>query len=193
MSYVNKSLQKKDAMALVTGKPVYTDDLAPKDCLIIKILRSPYANAWVEEIKTDTAMKVEGMALILTWKDVPKRRFASAGQTYPEFSPYDRMILDQHLRFVGDAVAIVAGETEAAVDLAMKRIKVKYRVETPVLDMHIAKDNPVLVHPEEDWESKFPVGADNKRNLAAKGHEEMGDIDKVLSECKYTVDEVYHT
>ena len=193
MSYVNKSLQKKDAMALVTGKPVYTDDLAPKDCLIIKILRSPYANAWVEEIKTDTAMKVEGMALILTWKDVPKRRFASAGQTYPEFSPYDRMILDQHLRFVGDAVAIVAGETEAAVDLAMKRIKVKYRVETPVLDMHTAKDNPVLVHPEEDWESKFPVGADNKRNLAAKGHEEMGDIDKVLSECKYTVDEVYHT
>ena len=193
MSYVNKSLQKKDAMALVTGKPVYTDDLAPKDCLIIKILRSPYANAWVEEIKTDTAMKVEGMALILTWKDVPKRRFASAGQTYPEFSPYDRMILDQHLRFVGDAVAIVAGETEAAVDLAMKRIKVKYRVETPVLDMHTAKDNSVLVHPEEDWESKFPVGADNKRNLAAKGHEEMGDIDKVLSECKYTVDEVYHT
>ena len=193
MSYVNKSLQKKDAMALVTGKPVYTDDLAPKDCLIIKILRSPYANAWVEEIKTDTAMKVEGMALILTWKDVPKRRFASAGQTYPEFSPYDRMILDQHLRFVGDAVAIVAGETEAAVDLAMKRIKVKYRVETPVLDMHTAKHNPVLVHPEEDWESKFPVGADNKRNLAAKGHEEMGDIDKVLSECKYTVDEVYHT
>ena len=68
MSYVNKSLQKKDAMALVTGKPVYTDDLAPKDCLIIKILRSPYANAWVEEIKTDTAMKVEGMALILTWQ-----------------------------------------------------------------------------------------------------------------------------
>ena len=55
----------------------------------------------------------------------------------------------------------------------MKRIKVKYRVETPVLDMHTAKDNPVLVHPEEDWESKFPVGADNKRNLAAKGHEEM--------------------
>lgn len=139
MSYVNKSLQKKDAMALVTGKPVYTDDLAPKDCLIIKILRSPYANAWVEEIKTDTAMKVEGMALILTWKDVPKRRFASAGQTYPEFSPYDRMILDQHLRFIGDAVAIVAGETEAAVDLAMKRIKVKYRVEPPVLDMHTAR------------------------------------------------------
>ena len=68
MKYVNQPVPKIDAMALVTGKPVYTDDLAPKDCLIIKILRSPYANAWVEEIKTDTAMKVEGMALILTWK-----------------------------------------------------------------------------------------------------------------------------
>ena len=165
MSYVNQSLQKKDAMALVTGQPVYTDDLAPKECLIIKILRSPYANAWIEEIKTENAKKTDGIACVLTWEDVPKKRFASAGQTYPEFSPYDRLILDQHLRFVGDAVAIVAGETEAAVDLALKRIKVKYRVETPVLDMHTAKDNPVLVHPEENWESKFPVGADNKRNL----------------------------
>lgn len=70
MSYVNKSLQKKDAMALVTGKPVYTDDLAPKDCLIIKILRSPYANAWVEEIKTDAAKKIEGIACVLTYEDV---------------------------------------------------------------------------------------------------------------------------
>ena len=100
MSYVNKSLQKKDAMALVTGKPVYTDDLAPKDCLIIKILRSPYANAWVEEIKTDTAMKVEGMALILLER-CSKETFRLCRTDYPEFSPYDRMILDQHLRFVG--------------------------------------------------------------------------------------------
>ena len=55
-------------------------------------------------------------------------------------SPDDRLILDRHVRFVGDAVAIVAGETEAAVDLALKRIKVKYKVETPVLDIHQAKD-----------------------------------------------------
>ena len=72
MSYVNKSLQKKDAMALVTGKPVYTDDLAPKDCLIVKILRSPHANAWVEEIKTGNAEKVAGIACVLTYKDVPQ-------------------------------------------------------------------------------------------------------------------------
>lgn len=193
MKFVNQPVPKKDAMALVTGKPVYTDDLAPKDCLLIKILRSPHANAWVEEIDTSAAEKIQGIACVLTYQDVPQKRFATAGQTYPELSPYDRLILDQHLRFIGDPVAIVAGETEEAVDKALKRIKVKYRVETPVLDMHTAKDNPVLVHPEEDWESKIPVGADNKRNLAASATEEMNDVEEVLSQCKYTVDEVYHT
>ena len=180
-------------MALVTGKPVYTKDLAPKDCLIVKVLRSPHANAWVEEIKTGTARQVSGIVAVYTYKDVPQNRFTLAGQTYPELSPYDRLILDRHLRFVGDAVAIVAGENEASVDKALKRIKVKYKVEEPVLDFHKAKDGKVLVHPENDWEAKVPVGADNRRNLCASALEESGDVDKILSECKYTVDETYHT
>ena len=110
MKYVNQPVRKTDAMSLVTGKPVYTDDLAPRDCLIVKILRSPHANAWVEDIKTGTAEKVAGIACILTYKDVPQKRFTLAGQTAPEMSPDDRLILDRHVRFVGDAVAIVAGE-----------------------------------------------------------------------------------
>ena len=180
-------------MALVTGKPVFTNDLAPKDCLIVKVLRSPHANAWVEEIKTGTARQVNGIVAVYTYKDVPQKRFTLAGQTYPELSPYDRLILDRHLRFVGDAVAIVAGENETAVDKALKRIKVKYKVEEPVLDFHKAKDGKILVHPENDWEAKVPVGADNRRNLCASALEESGDVDKILSECKYTVDETYHT
>ena len=193
MKYVNQPVRKTDAMSLVTGKPVYTDDLAPKDCLIVKILRSPHANAWVEEIKTGNAEKVAGIACVLTYKDVPQKRFTLAGQTAPEMSPDDRLILDRHVRFIGDAVAIVAGETEDAVDKALKRIKVQYRVEAPVLDMHKAKDNPILVHPEEDWKLKIPLGGDHKRNLCATALEEHGDVDKVLSECKYTVEHTYHT
>ena len=193
MKYVNQPVRKTDAMSLVTGKPVYTDDLAPKDCLIVKILRSPYANAWVEEIKTGNAEKVAGIACILTYKDVPQKRFTLAGQTAPEMSPDDRLIIDRHVRFVGDTVAIVAGETEEAVDKALKRIKVQYRVETPVLDIHKAKDNPIVVHPEENWKLKIPLGGDNKRNLCANAMEEHGDVDKVLSECKYTVERTYHT
>lgn len=193
MKYVNKPVPKTDAMSLVTGKPVYTDDLAPSDCLIVKLLRSPYANAWVEEIKTDAAKKIEGIACVLTYDDVSHKRFTLAGQTAPEISPWDRYIIDKHVRFVGDTVAIVAGETEEAVDKALKRIKVKYRVEEPVLDIHTAKDNPILVHPEEDWYMPIPAGGDNKRNLCSSNVEEVGDVDAMLEKCAYTVDQVYHT
>lgn len=193
MKYVNKPVPKTDAMSLVTGKPVYTDDLAPSDCLIVKILRSPHANAWVEEIKTDAAKKIEGIACVLTYEDVSHKRFTLAGQTAPEISPWDRYIIDKHVRFVGDPVAIVAGETEEAVDKALKRIKVKYRVEEAVLDIHTAKDNPILVHPEDDWYMPIPAGGDNKRNLCSSNVEEVGDVDAMLEKCAYTVDQVYHT
>ena len=193
MKYVNKPVPKTDAMSLVTGKPVYTDDLAPSDCLIVKILRSPHANAWVEEIKTDAAKKIEGIACVLTYEDVSHKRFTLAGQTAPEISPWDRYIIDKHVRFVGDPVAIVAGETEEAVDKALKRIKVKYRVQEAVLDIHTAKDNPILVHPEDDWYMPIPAGGDNKRNLCSSNVEEVGDVDAMLEKCAYTVDQVYHT
>ena len=193
MKYVNKAVPKVDSKALITGKPVYTDDLAPKDCLVVKVLRSPYAHALIQEIKTDTAMKVPGIVCVLTYQDCPNKRFTMAGQTYPEPSPYDRLILDQRVRFVGDAVAIVAGETEEAVDRALKMIKVKYEVLEPLLDFRKAKDNEILVHPEDNWESLCPVGADNKRNLCASGENVYGDLEGTFAKCKYVVEETYHT
>jgi len=122
---VNKPVIKKDALALVTGKPVYVDDLAPKDCLIVKVLRSPHANAIVKSVKKTAAERVPGIEAIYTWEDVPKQRFTMAGQTYPEPSPYDRLILDQHVRYVGDPVAIIAGKDEKCVDRARKLLKVE--------------------------------------------------------------------
>lgn len=193
MRVVGKPVRKKDAMALVMGKPVFTNDMAPKDCLIVKLLRSPYANAIVEEIKTDIAQKVLGIEAIYTWKDAPQERFTNAGQTYPEPSPYDRLLLDRQVRFVGDPVAIVAGENEACVDKALKLIKVKYQVLPAVLDFHTAKDNEILVHPEDNWKSLCPVGADNKRNLCAHDETEYGDVDKVLADCDIVLKETYHT
>lgn len=193
MTYVNQPVRKKDAMALVTGQPVFMDDIAPKECLIVKLLRSPHAHAWIRSIKTDIAMKVPGIECILTYKDVPQKRFTLAGQTYPEPSPYDRLILDPHLRFVGDPVAIVAGETEEAVDRAMKLIKVEYDLLEPILDLRKAKDNEILIHPEENWIANCPVGADNQRNLCASGDQIQGDIEAVLADCDVVVEETYHT
>ena len=193
MRIVNHAVPKVDSEALVTGKAVYTNDLAPEDCLIVKIIRSPHAHALIKEINTERAKTVPGIECILTYKDCPDKRFTMAGQTYPEPSPYDRLILDQRMRFVGDAVAIVAGTSEEAVRKAMKLVKIKYEVLEPVLDFRKAKDNPVLVHPEENWRSLCPVGADNKRNLCAHGVSEAGDIEAVLASCEHVIDRVYHT
>ncbi len=195
MKIVNTAVRKVDAMQLVTGKPVYTEDLAPKDCLIVKLLRSPHAHAWVKEINTQVAMKVPGIEAIYTWKDIPQdgRRYTQAGQTYPEASPYDRLLIDRHLRYVGDIVAIVAGEDEKCVDKALKLIKVEYDVLEPLLDFHKAMDNPILVHPEDNWESLCRVGADNKRNLCAHDESSNGDIEEVLRNSDIVIDRVYHT
>ncbi len=190
---VSAPVIKKDAMALVTGKPVYMDDLAPQGSLVVKVLRSPHAHAIIDEIDTDMAKKVPGIACVLTWKDVPGKRFTMAGQTYPEPSPYDRLILDRKVRFVGDAVAIVAGDNEAVVDQAMRMIKVKYTVLEAILDFHKAKDHDVLIHPEENWRTLVPVGAHNKRNLCASSVEEHGDVDGVMADCDIVMERTYHT
>ncbi|HIV14173.1 MAG TPA: molybdopterin-dependent oxidoreductase [Candidatus Pullilachnospira stercoravium] len=193
MRYVNQPVIKSDAMALVTGKPVYMDDIAPRDCLVVKLLRSPHAHALIEDISVDKALLVPGIEAVFTYRDVPQERFTLAGQTYPEPSPYDRLILDRRLRYVGDPVAIVAGRDEACVEKAMKLIKVTYQVLQPVLDPHEALDGEILVHPEENWKALCPVGADNKRNLCASARDEMGDVDQVLADCDVVVDQVYRT
>ena len=189
---INQPVRKKDSMQLLLGKPVYVEDIAPKDALAVKLLRSPHANAIVEEINVSVAKKVPGVVDIYTWEDVPKQRFAIAGQTYPEPSPYDRLILDRHVHFVGDVVAIIAAENEKAALKAMKLIKVKYKILEPVLDFHQAKDNEILVHPEEDWLAQVPVGGDAKRNLVASEISGDGDVDAVLADCDEVLEHAYH-
>ena len=190
---VGKSFRKKDSMQLLLGKPVYVDDVIPRDALVVKLLRSPHPNAIVQKINTDIAKKVPGVVDIYTWEDVPSIRFAIAGQTYPEPSPYDRLIIDRHVRFVGDVVAIIAAETEKAARKAMKLVKVEYEILEPVLDFRTALDNPILVHPEEDWFPPCEVGGTNKRNLVASETNGDGDVEAVMADCDIVIDHTYHT
>lgn len=188
---INKSFRKKDSKQLLLGKPVYTNDVTNDNALVVKLMRSPHAHALVKNIDTNIALKVPGVEAIFTYKDVPQHRFTIAGQTYPELSPYDRLIIDRHLRFVGDVVAIIAAENEKAALKAMSLIKVEYEILDSIIDMHKALDNKTIIHPEDDWKMNIPVNGDNKRNLVASGKESNGPIDEVMDDCEIKLDRTY--
>jgi len=192
MNIVGKGIDKIDGMSIATGKPVYTDDLAAKEALVVKILRSPYAYAIIEEIDTKRALMVPGVECILTYKDVANNRFTLAGQSYPEPSPYDRLILDKTVRYIGDEVAIIAAVDEKTALKAMNMIKVKYKVLTPVLDMEEAIDNESIVH-TEDLHCNFDIGMERERNIVSKFLYEKGDIEDEMSKCDVVVEDTYYT
>ena len=192
MNSVGKGVIKKDAMALVTGQPVYCDDLAPKDCLIIKLLRSPHAYAKIRSIDTSIAKRIPGIEAVYTYEDVPTSRFTLAGQSYPEPSPYDRRILENVVRYVGDEVAIVAGTNEDCVDRALKAIKVDYEVLEPLLNFE-KSINAIVVHEEDDYKCLCEIGNDVKRNIVSSGESVVGDVDAVLKDCEVVLERDYHT
>lgn len=193
MNSVGKGVIKKDAMALVTGQPVYCDDLAPKDCLVVKLLRSPHAYAKIRSIDTSIAKRIPGIEAVYTYEDVPTSRFTLAGQSYPEPSPYDRRILENIVRYVGDEVAIVAGANEDCVDRALKAIKVDYEVLEPLLDFEKSIDNKIVVHEEDDYKCLCEIGNDVKRNIVSSGESVVGDVDAVLNDCDVVLERDYHT
>lgn len=192
MNIVGKSIAKIDGMAIATGKPVYTDDLASKDALIVKILRSPHAHAKIKNIDIKRALMIEGVECVLTYKDVPDTRFTLAGQSYPEPSPYDRLILEDTVRYVGDEVAIIAAIDEKTAVKAMRMIKVEYEVLEPVLDFEKATESNVLVH-DNYRHTNFDIGMNREKNIVSTHNYTKGDVDKVMNDCDIVVEESYYT
>jgi len=192
MKIVGTSIGKIDGMAISTGKPVYTDDLVMPNTLVLKILRSPHAFAKITAIDCALAEKIPGVECILTYKDVPNVRFTVAGQSYPEPSPYDRLILDQIVRYVGDEVAIIAAVDEKTALQAMKLIKVAYEVFEPVLDFETAQGHATIVHPEDDLHCNFDIGMRQEENIVSRQKVEFGDIEEELKNCDVVVEETYY-
>lgn len=193
MKIVNKGMKKIDSIGLITGKPFYTDDLvANQEYLIVKLLRSPHAYARIKNINTSIAEKVPGVEAIYTYKDVPQTKFTLAGQSYPEPSPYDRKILDEYVRFVGDPVAIIAAVDEKTAEKAMKLIKVDYEVLEAVVDYEKALDSNVIVH-QEEAQRNYDIGYDNKRNLASSYLQTKGDVDEGFANSDVIIENTYYT
>ncbi|RVU54106.1 xanthine dehydrogenase family protein molybdopterin-binding subunit [Anaerosphaera multitolerans] len=196
MKYIGKSIKKVDSTSILQGRKVYTDDLADDNALIIKLLRSPHPHALIKSIDTSRALKVEGVECILTYEDVPKTRFTLAGQSYPEPSPYDRLILDRELRYVGDPVAIIAAENEKAAEKAKKLIKVEYELLDFVIDFEKAEEGP-MVHSERPFNHlpKNVILSDYDKNIVGQHNLNFGseNIDEVYDKSPVKIDSTYYT
>ena len=190
---VNNKTPSVDGKGLMQGRSFYTDDLAAPNSLVIKMLRSPHAFAHIKSIDVSEAQKLNGVALVLTYKDVPHVSFSRAGQGYPEPSPHDKFILDEYVRYVGDEVAMVAAIDEEVAEEALKLIKVEYEVLDPVLDFETAYENKSVIHPEDGIKEMFPIGFDPKKNVAASYEMEVGDVEKELKKSDVVVEETFYT
>lgn len=190
---VNRHQPKLDAAALLTGAPVYTEDLVPPDALTVRLLRSPHASARIRAIDSTAAMKVPGVVCVLTYRDVPHHRHTYAGSNYPGNNPYDRCILEDIVRYVGDPVAIIAAETPQAAERALALVRVDYEVLPPVLDFETAEGNPSVVHSEEDYFYQMDIGGDPGRNLLSSERDEAGDFEREYAACPLKLDETYYT
>ncbi len=190
---VGQHRPKIDGMSLVTGKPLYTDDIAPSNCLVIKILRSPHAFARIKSINTEKAEKIPGVEVIFTHENVPKNLYTRAGQSYPEPSVYDKYILDEYVRYVGDEVAIVAAETEDIAKKALKLIKVEYEVYEPVLDMMKSQESKSQIHFRERCFLNSDHGFEPEKNISAVYNFGVGDVDKALEGCDVVIKSRYKT
>lgn len=191
---VNHSVRKVDAVQLALGKDSYVGDLVPNDALVVKMLWSPHAHALIKSIDVSEAEKSEGVKCVLWYGNVPRIIHETAGQGYPEPSPYDTFIFDKKVRFVGDRVAAVAAETEEQAVAALAKIKVEYEVLKPVLtiDEAFAPDAPII-HDEPEAHVPIPIPYEPEHNLVAKVSCEAGDFEKGFAEADFRFDDTYET
>jgi len=189
---VGHSVDKLDSLNLACGKPMFTADLAPRGMLYARILPSPHAHALIKSINVDRARALPGVKAVLTYKDVPRNLHTTAGQGYPEPSPYDTAILDYKVRHVGDRVAAVAAESLEIAEEALGLIEVEYEVLPAVLDMREAmKDGAPVIHDEKDAKAIIPVPYDPKRNLAAQVEMSFGELEAGFKNADVVIEQEY--
>ncbi len=183
---VGKPEPKVDAIKLAQGKPAFTADIELRGLLFAKVLHSPYAHARIKSIQTERAEAFPGVAAVLTWQDIPRVIYSTAGQSDPIPGPLDAFSLDNKVRFVGDRVAFVAAESELIAEKALELIDVEYEVMPHILDSRDAmKSGAIQIHDEPEL---VPFAdSDASQNLAARIRIDIGDVEKGFSEA----DEVF--
>ncbi len=191
---VGKPVRKIDAIPLATGQPLFTDDVDMPGMLHARILWSPYAHARIKDIDISEAERLPGVHAVLCYKNVPRVMHTTAGQAWPEPSPYDTAMFDRKVRYVGDRVAAVAAETPEIAERALQLIRVEYEPLPAVLDPEEAiKEGAPVIHDEPDCKYVLPIRWDPKRNIAAHVELETGDFERGLREAEVVVEGKFRT
>ncbi len=187
---VGKPEPKVDAVKLVQGKPAFTADIELRGMLYAKVLHSPHAHARIQKIDASRARQLPGVAAVLTWQDIPRVVYSTAGQSDPIPGPLDSFSLDHKVRFVGDRLAFVAAETPEIAEQALGLIEVEYELLPVLLDPTKAMEpGAPLLHDEPEYVNF--ADSDPKHNLAAKIRIDIGDVEKGFAEADQIFEGVY--
>ncbi len=198
LDVVGRAERRVDARPLVSGAPVYASEFEMPDMLYGRILHSPHAHANVLNIDASKALALPGVHAVLTWQDVPRVRHTTAGQPYPELSPYDMYLLDHRVRYVGDWVAFVAAETTELAEEALGLIDVTYEVLPAVFDpLEAIKDGAPQLHEPDTHHPNYGTHNgeiyDASHNLSAHELLERGDVEAAMAEADLVVEGEYRT
>ena len=187
---VGKPDPKVDAVKLVQGKPAFAADFEKRGLLYAKVLFSPHAHARIKDIDASKARALEGVAAVLTWQDIPRVVYSTAGQSDPIPGPLDTFSLDNKVRFVGDRVAFVAAESEEIAEKALELIEVEYEILPALLDpgQSMEPGAPIL-HDEPEYVNF--ADSDPERNLAALIRIDIGDVEKGFAEADHIFEAEY--
>ncbi len=178
---VGKPEIKVDAVKLAQGKPAFAADFEKRGLLHAKVLFSPHAHALIKKIDTSKAKALEGVAAVLTWQDLPRVVYSTAGQSDPLPGPLDAFSLDNKVRFVGDRVAFVAAETPEIAEKALSLIEVEYEILPAILDSRESMTSPTRIHDEPEYVNFAESNAE--KNLAAHIRIDIGDVEKGFAEA----------
>ncbi|MBI9103140.1 MAG: molybdopterin-dependent oxidoreductase Mo/Fe-S-binding subunit [Spirochaetales bacterium] len=217
LKVIGKAAPKADVRRMAAGEKVYVEDRVEQGACVLRVLRSPHAHALIKSIDTQAAEKLPGVVKVFTHKNVPDTYYSQAGQGFPEPSPYDRKLIGNKVRHVGDRVAAVVAETEAIAIQALKLIEVEYEVLPPVLtiDAAAAADAPLIQGGIQVYEAgapddleamnksadplegkviyQFPVGGNPRKNIAASVSGGIGDMEKGFAQADEIIEKEYET
>ena len=213
LRHIGKDREKVDAARLALGERAFVEDRVDADSCHLKMLTSPHAHAWITSIDTSAAEAMDGVVAVLTHQNCPDQVYTTAGQGFPEPSPYDQRMFSKKVRHVGDRVAAVLAETPDQAQAALEAIKVEYEVLKPVLSIAEAKapgapvvhsgavsyvvgDPPTGTSVAGDGRDdpvvyQFPLHSDPHRNLAASAHDGIGDIEAGFASADLVIERSY--